>query len=280
MQWDGDFSKRSAIFSELAVDAESFKRFAHWPTVLQSVELLLPHLPANANTIPLRFVNQHELEMDKPYESYVFEDGIVPTRHESWHDFFQLFIWKYFPASKAAINALHYHESFSSEKTANNRTLKQNAAAVFDENGLVVLSSDLNLLEDFCELRWRKLFFEQKDLFRTKICCHIFGHSLYEKALQSYIGMTGHALLLHCTDAFIEQTKNQQREQLDSYISAAITNGQLLCEVEQLNPVPLLGVPGWWHQQETQFYDNTQYFRQRWRGQTRTNATIFPITDI
>jgi len=32
---------------------------------------------------------------------------------------------------------------------------------------------------------------------------------------------------------------------------------------KSLHPLPVLGIPGWWHNQYEEFYNNTNYFRSK-----------------
>ena len=80
----------------------------------------------------------------------------------------------------------------------------------------------------------------------------LFGHSLYEKALRPYIGFTGKGLVVRM-EAGVGA--------LDALLAERLEHGEPITS-RSLTPVPLLGVPGWWAENENpEFYGNIAYFR-------------------
>ena len=91
---------------------------------------------------------------------------------------------------------------------------------------------------------------------------YLFGHGLYEKALQPYIGMTGHGLLIEVEQGFFSWPPAQQWEHLDSLLADYLAASGRCRNTRELSPVPLLGVPGWTAGNDSAaYYDNTVYFR-------------------
>jgi len=91
---------------------------------------------------------------------------------------------------------------------------------------------------------------------------YIFGHGLYEKAMQPYAGMTGQGLLIGVPQEFFSWPLVQQLANLDSQLADYLGKPEHCCSTRDLSPVPLLGVPGWSSQNEdAEYYDNTAYFR-------------------
>jgi hypothetical protein len=90
---------------------------------------------------------------------------------------------------------------------------------------------------------------------------HVFGHALFEKALRPYVGMTAHAMLLPVDEGFITAPPARQLEMIDAFAARHIA---ALTVPQALSPLPLLGVPGWWRDNEDEsFYDDERYFRPR-----------------
>jgi hypothetical protein len=90
----------------------------------------------------------------------------------------------------------------------------------------------------------------------------IFGHGLYEKALQPYVGMTGQGLLVPVEQAFFAWPQEQQLAHLDGLLADYLNEPQHCRNTRELCPVPLLGVPGWAADNEAAaYYDNSDYFR-------------------
>jgi hypothetical protein len=142
---------------------------------------------------------------------------------------------------------------------SNSRGPQRDALTLFDENGAMVVSSDTTLLEDVRSFRWQRLFWERRDEVQSALRVFVFGHALLEKALRPYVGMTAHTLLLPVSEDFLGLELQEQTERLDSLAASAvvrITAPDVLC------PLPVLGVPGWWPDNEhAAFYANTGYFR-------------------
>jgi len=202
-------------------------------------------------------VNLHCIKQDdlnQNYELEIFETGNIATRENNWHDYFNLCVWFNFPKTKAAINYLHYSEI--KNKTNKNRTTLENAMTLFDENGVVVLSTDKELLNLIREHKWKELFWEHREEVLDKLKIIIIGHSLYEKFLDPYIGMTAHSILLEVDD--IELTDLV----LDQKLSELLKEHQIQSP-RDFQPLPVLGYPGWYAQNfEESFYDNKKYFRE------------------
>jgi hypothetical protein len=95
----------------------------------------------------------------------------------------------------------------------------------------------------------------------------LFGHALLEKALQPYVGMTAHAVLLTIEDDFLNADGERQVEAIDALLAEAIPR---ISTARGLAPLPVLGVPGWWpHNEHSGFYDDVAYFRPGRTGTPR-----------
>ncbi|MEO8164101.1 MAG: DUF3025 domain-containing protein, partial [Betaproteobacteria bacterium] len=90
----------------------------------------------------------------------------------------------------------------------------------------------------------------------------VFGHALYHKALNPFIGMTGKAVLLKVPHALLHRPLPAQVAEADRLLAGYVWDRAHLTHGRELWPLPVLGVPGWWDANEQQsFYDNTAYFR-------------------
>ena len=69
----------------------------------------------------------------------------------------------------------------------------------------MVLSSDPELLELVRSFRWKELFWQRRTEVRENMRFFLFGHALYQKALNPFIGMTGKAILLGASKEFFER---------------------------------------------------------------------------
>ena len=138
----------------------------------------------------------------------------------------------------------------------------RDALTLFDEDGVVVLSCDTELLDMVREFRWKTLFQERRAQVRARMRCMIFGHALYQKALNPFVGMTGKAVLLDVSEAFFELSAGAQVGEADRLLGGYLWDRSRLNNGRDLAPLPVLGVPGWWAANEAaEFYDDTAYFR-------------------
>ena len=279
--WNPDFPDTSPLFNpvrELAYKL-TIEHPITWPD-LDDYQYLLETETSklcSQHGAPIRFVAQGDKAscFENNYEPRIYLKGEVQTRTQNWHDFFQVLVWAQFPRTKAQLNTLHYHAAHkrcTAIPPQPNRSPIENTITLFDECGIIITSSDPSLLDLIRNHQWKELFWQQRAELETKLHCIIFGHALYEKALQPYIGMTGHALLLTVNDSFHQLTRTQQCHQLDKRICDQLETCAPDMSPQMLTPFPLLGMPGW-HTENDQaaFYDNTKYFRDKRKKSIHSN---------
>ncbi len=247
------------MFEPLREAAERL-RGPHWPT-LDKLQRLASEEPALCvqSGLPLVVVRQ-ERTWTLGFEARAYLHGELQARTSSWHDLFNVLAWRVFPRSKAALNRAHY-ESLP-EAAGGRRGPRRDALTVFDESGVIMASSDAALLDMVREFRWHELFWTHRDRVRAAMRCFVFGHALYEKALAPYVGLTGHAMLFAVDPPFIDLPVARQIEELDGRAAARLADPHALPSASALSPLPVLGVPGWWPDNEREsFYGNDRYFR-------------------
>jgi hypothetical protein len=206
------------------------------------------------------FVPSHLLD-DEPYERRIYTSGQVSTRANNWHDLFNALVWMRFPAIKAAMNTCHYHAW--SEREDGRRGRMRDALTLFDECGVIVFSSNLEILTALAERRWNDAFLH--DHFHAELGLAICGHAMLEKYLSPYKSMTAKALLIHVDSDFLALPRPEILKHLDDEIARRLLAGEILTKPACLAPLPLAGVPGWWpcaEQSDTEFYADLQVFRQ------------------
>jgi len=69
-------------------------------------------------------------------------------------------------------------------------------ATLFDESGVIVAYSNSQLAKLLCDFKWKELFWLCREEVNAQMGFYLFGHGLYEKAMQPYVGMTGQGLLM------------------------------------------------------------------------------------
>lgn len=256
---------QSSIFAPLHPVAPALKT-GGFPT-LEELNALLATRPITVlSGCKLRFVEQGvgKLAFEEQYEPRCYIKGEVQTRTENWHDLLNALVWFTFPKSKAAINARHY-QALTVDVAAETRSQRgavRDTNTLLDESGVIVAYADDGLAGLLRNFQWRELFWQRRAQLCTGMGFYVFGHAIYEKALQPYIGMTGQGLLLAVTSDFFNWPKAQQLSHLDSRLAEYLANPEHCRSTRELSPVPLLGVPGWSADNECEaYYDNTAYFR-------------------
>ena len=262
--WRADFSRISPLFDPLRDCGEIFSKHDHWPT--------LEHLTAELDNRKIQSYHGKKIKtvaqadktdcFDDSYEPRIYLKGELQTRLENWHDFFNALAWMRFPTIKAQLNALHYHSALNRDAKTN-RSALENAITLFDECGAIVVSSDETLLQLIRDHQWKTLFWNRRKEIQKNLRCFVFGHAMYEKALQPYIGMTTNTLLMIQPEAFFSAPFDDQLKQLDQQV-ARLWQENKIPNSQALNPFPVLGMPGWHDDNQVEsFYDNRQYFRSK-----------------
>jgi len=278
-EWQRTELLQSPIFATLhpligKLAAETF------PT-LQDCNALLtvqhPYITVQSGQ-PLRFVQQEHgrLPFERQYEPRCYLNGEVPTRADNWHDLFNALVWLSLPKAKAAINARHYqaltHQGAAENAQTSQRGTVRDVNTLLDESGVIVVYADVELAGLLREFKWKDLFWQRREQVKTEMGFYIFGHGLYEKALQPYVGMTGQGLLLAVELAFFGWPLARRLSHLDELLASHLAEPGNCRSTCDLAPVPLLGVPGWSADNEDPaYYDNTSYFRA---GRRRLGASI------
>lgn len=266
--WNPHFIDQSPLFFPLRTQESWLARKPpHWPD-FEDYQALLDQQtqpPCSLSGAPIRFVPQ----ADKPqrwqedYEPRIYLKGEVQTRLHNWHDFFQVLVWVTFPHTKAVLNAKHYEaikQRKASAPDSKSRTPLENALTQFDECGAIVVSCDNELLQLIREFRWKDLFWNQRAALRDRLQCFVFGHAIYEKVIQPYIGLTAHAVLYTVDREFFQWSVEQQCRHLDG-LATKDFSGDRYANPRQFQPFPVLGMPDWHDNQSESYYDNQNYFR-------------------
>lgn len=236
-------------------------RFSGLPSIDQLNQLAQDnyHVSHTAKTYQVYFEPQ---QYDLPYEENVFKHRKVYTRLDSWHDFFNDITWILWPKTKWAIVNAILSQSLEQKKTKN-RTPKQSFLAQFDECGMLIVTTKSSLVYDVQQHNWTDLFFHkraQHSWFESIV----FGHGLMEKALEPYIGMTGKAMMIVVNPQYFYLSSALRLKFLDHIVSELISASYCPQSAKALQPFPMLGMPGWYQQNERkEFFEQKNYFRAK-----------------
>ena len=265
-EWDPATLLRSQLFAPLHPALSQFITH-NFPTVEDCNALLTVRQPPVTVqcALPLRFV-AHEpgkLLFERQYEPRCYLNGEVQMRARVWHDLLNALVWLTFPEAKAAINARHYQALMSAApELKKQRGAVRDMVTLFDESGVIVVSADEELNNLLRGFQWKELFWRRREQVNAAMGFYLFGHGLYEKALQPYVGMTGQGLLLPVEQEFFSWSPARRLGHIDKRVAAYLNAPEHCRSTRELCPVPLLGVPGWAVENvEESYYNNTAYFR-------------------
>jgi hypothetical protein len=233
-----------------------------WPTLASLNVRSQHHSLVNHRGHLIRFVAPADDESTSThYEKRIAETGEIATR-ENWHDFFNAMQWLTFPLSKAAISEMHARLMAAQIEGVKMRSIPRDVLTLFDEGGIIVASADESLLTHIRYFEWKKLFVERRDEAKKNIHFYLAGHSVLEKMLDPFVGVTAKALLLKVDDHFLALSHNEQLREIDSRAAKWLMNEASLVSTRNLHPLPILGIPGWFAANESpSFYDDAHYFR-------------------
>lgn len=197
---------------------------------------------------PIRFVPQADLPAGTAYESFIFDTGRVPTR-DNLHDFFNGLIWQHYPQTKRRLNQLH-RQAIAAQGVGSVRGALRDALTLLDESG-ALLQAPEPLWQALLARDWQRLFVGLRPLW-AQARLQVFGHAVLEKLVYPRKAVTAH---VYRALPAMESGVN-----VDTWLAAVLSPEHLA--TKPFTPLPLLGVPGWWPENENLcFYDDTQVFR-------------------
>jgi Protein of unknown function (DUF3025) len=218
-------------------------------------------------TSPVRFVPQSSLPNGVAYEQFIFDTQQCPTR-DGLHDFFNALYWDRFPCTKARLNQLQA-EQITQLGSVTQRGAVRDALTVFDENGALFIAPP-ELWDALIAMDWHRLFVTLRPLWQQARLIP-FGHALLEKLVHPRKPITAHVYIAQFTTKNIAlKTMNtseisdiaQFYSLFDAWIAEDLSAEKLA--TKPFTPLPILGVPNWWADNENpQFYDDDTVFRKR-----------------
>lgn len=212
---------------------------------------------------PVRFIS-HRANSAKDYELAVFQEQVVPTRFDHWHDRFNAAMWLLWPRSKLALNRAHVADLGNSNRRRRSR--RRDALTLLDEVGVIIVSTDSATPELNRRHQWQTLFWERRQHWLSgQTRALLIGHGLAEQLLTPYLGLTGKALHLPLSGDWLRLPPGDFQRMVDGQLAELI--GRKLSSPSELSPLPVLGIPQW-HDDNArpEFYANRDYFRPKLTG--------------
>jgi hypothetical protein len=156
--WDEHFLERSALLGELRALAEPLLRGATWPSLEACSAFVEAERRARAPELgPVLFAapiarsrsrpidsRPRPIQIGQLYDGRIALHGEVPCLGTSYHDLLNVLVWAAFPRAKRALHARQYRalEAWlppAAARLPNRRTREQDALALFDEGGSVLV---------------------------------------------------------------------------------------------------------------------------------------------
>jgi hypothetical protein len=220
-----------------------------WPDLAALNTLAARQDLRNSLGLPLRFTAQTARCGQHDYEIGIHTSGQVPSRERNWHDLFNALTWLAFPATKAALNAVHH----AALPQGANRTAASDAATLFDESGLVLVGDDDALTGMLAARRWQEALVLRRSEWQH-VRAYVVGHAILEKLLTPWPGITTKCL-------FVKMPADATLGQVDAAIAQRWQAASSPAPAA-LFPLPILGIPGWWPANEMpEFYADERVFR-------------------
>jgi hypothetical protein len=247
-----------------------------WPRP-EHYDELVRQVPQRAGDLSAelpRFVAQDRaaLEQVGGYEQHVARLRAVPTRANNWHDFFNMAVWAHFPRVRWALNALHVDDRLGPKDPRNRRAPPQNLAATFDESGVLVVSTSASMLQDLRELRFKRFYWDRRTELLETTRFWFVGHGTLESLLTPHPGLAAKGLLLQVPSLPDAAGWDELRFELDARAAACIEGWRNAHHI--LDPVPVLGIPGYWDNERPEFYDDARYFRFERQSRARRGPSV------
>jgi len=203
------------------------------------------------------------------YETRIAERDQLATRERNAHDLFNALVWLRHPQLKRALNLRQVADI--ARVGAKQRTRGQCALTHFDEAGAIVWLAKPTLLPMWDAHDWVGLFLNEATAWGSSIAVSVFGHALIEHVWEGRDLPVAKALvvrvaalpMLDSSDGLdrnecsgIRQIQHDPHSAnaggliarwpaAEACVAAAIAQGQLLADPQELRPLPLAGIPGW-----------------------------------
>ena len=140
----------------------------------------------------------------------------------------------------------------------------RDAATIFDENAALLVTSNHALVDALRAHAWEEVFLARRAEFMQDCGVFLFGHALMEKLVAPYKAITGHAWIVALECPASDLALEKQCRWVDTTVALQLRNG---LSTADFSPLQMLGVPGWWSEQNAEFYGDKTVFRPKRRVQ-------------
>lgn len=197
------------------------------------------------------------------YEERVYALGVVETRADNWHDFFNALAWLAYPRTKRVLNGRH-HAALMAQRAAGScvRGAVRDAITQFDECGIVVASASPELVGLLRGHEWKRLFWAHRAELARDMRFFVFGHATWDQLRAPFVGLTAKAVFLEVDATWMAQPLSRQVADVDRRLAEIFSQPDAYAKPRDLQPLPLLGIPGVVPENAASgYYDDTRQFR-------------------
>jgi hypothetical protein len=250
--WQPEFLERSPLLRELCEIGQPLFRGSDWPALEAYTELAERERQARAGELaavrfappqprPRRARRRAPLDPRQLYDGRIALEREVPCLRSSYHDLLNVLAWAAFPRAKRALHARQFRAlsawlPASSPQLPNRRTREQDALALFDEGGSVLVLSD--------ELAARLGSVQEGTLAISDAPARLvlFGHALMEHVCFEGSRVRSAALLLRVEPPLPEGRALLER--VDEAIAQRLADGRELIHPDGFDRAVSIEPPG------------------------------------
>ncbi len=199
----------------------------------------------------VRFTPLGTAPRGRAYEAHIAATGEVPTR-SNLHDMFNALVWYACPRTKVMLNTRQALQ-IARDGVRSRRGAVRDAATLFDENGLILVTTSRPIVEALHRRDWHEALIAARGAWHREVRPIVFGHALMEKLTQPWKSITAHVWHVHLpADASLDA--------IDTALATSIAGTQFI--PAHFAPLPVLGIPQWWAENAAPtFYDDPLVFR-------------------
>lgn len=208
------------------------------------------------------FIEQKKKEKDfyKKYDALVFKEKKIPIRNNIVHDYFNALTWLAFPNSKTKLNKKNFTLLEKNYLNGNkNRPRNIDLTTLLDESGIIILTKNSYLASLIRQKKWKTVFWDSRDIVKKSFKFFLFGHSLFEKIMNKYIGTAARALIFFNENLTLDKITISD---VDQILSDCIDKDSFFKNLEKTVSIPLFAIPEWSSlNKKEEFYKGNEYLR-------------------
>lgn len=211
--------------------------------------------------LPLRFGAPDAGETG--YEVHIDATGVVPTRLQNWHDYFNALAWCAWPRSKARLNALHLRV-IAQRKAAGlpGRGRQRDAMTQFDECGVLVVTCEPTIAKALANHAWHDAFWRRRDQLAHTTRFMMLGHASWDQLRAPFFGLCAKALYREVSPDWFQLAPEAQQAEADGWLADEFERRSPELDPRVFSPLPLMGIPGVTPDSEHEaYYLDTRQFR-------------------